>query len=107
MTIRARLDVDAVFHDATDTSLTVGSLAEHLALTPAVASAFTASAGTAAISISGPSTQLSTLVVKNTGTASLRIGGTIDIPAGRLAVIPTTATTTISGPGTYSVVWIG
>lgn len=106
MTIRARVDIDTVYHDVTDTSLTVGSLAEHLALTPTVAAAFTATAGTAALNISG-STPLSTLVVKNTGTTTLRLGGAIDIPAGRLAVIPTTATTTISGPGTYSVVWIG
>jgi hypothetical protein len=109
MTIRARIDVDAVFHDATETNLTVGSLAEHLALLPTVASSFTATAGTAAINITG-STPLSTLVVKNTGSGVIRLAGGINVPAGRLAVIPTTATITVSAPsgtGSYSCIWVG
>lgn len=109
MSLRARIDVDAVFHDATDTTLTVGSLADHLAVSPTVATAFTASAGTAAVAITG-STTLSTLVVKNTGASVLRLAGGIDITAGRVAVIPTTATITVSAPGgtgSYSCVWVG
>ena len=109
MSLRARVDVDAVFHNATDTALTVGTLADHLAISPTVASAFTASAGTAAVAITG-STPLSTLVVKNTGASVLRLGGGIDISAGRVAVIPTTATITVSSPsgtGSYSCIWVG
>ena len=104
----ARLDVDAVFHSVTETSLSVGSLSEHLALTPSAAESFTASSGTAAIAISGP-TAVSTIVLKNTGKSPLLLTS-ISIPAGRVAVIPTTATITVaapSGAGSYSCVWLG
>jgi hypothetical protein len=42
MTVRARIDIDTVYHDASDTSLTIGNLAEHLS--PALTSAQTISA---------------------------------------------------------------
>jgi hypothetical protein len=109
MTLRARIDVDAVYHDSTDTTLTVGALSEHLALNLTSASSITASAATTAMSISG-ATPLSTLVVKNTGTTPLRLAGAITLPAGRVAVIPTTATITVaapSGAGSYSCLWMG
>lgn len=109
MTIRARIDVDVVFHDFDDSSLSVGSLSEHAALSPTVAAATTASVGTASVAIVG-STPLNTLVVKNTGANALRLGDSINLTAGRVAVIPTTATITVSAPagsGTYSCLWVG
>lgn len=109
MTIRARIDVDAVYHDSTSTSITVGSLADHLSVSPAAAQTIVGTAGTAAVALSGAAS-LSTLVVKNTGSSVLRLGGSIDITAGRVAVIPTTATITVSAPsgsGSYSCLWVG
>jgi hypothetical protein len=109
MTIRARIDIDAVYQDQTTTSLTVGSLSDHLASAPLVAQAITATVGTSAVSISGP-TSLSTLVIKNTGTTPLRLAGAINVTADRVAVLPTTATITIASPsgnGSYSVLWVG
>jgi len=109
MSVRARIDIDVVFQDATDTSLTVGAASEHLYVTPGGARAFSATAGTSAVAIAGL-TSLSTLTVKNTGSTPLRLGGSVDIPAGRLAVIPTTTAPTIQavgGPGAYSCVWVG
>ena len=94
MTIRARIDVDAVFHDTTSSSITVGNLSDHVASSPSVATTVTATVGTTATAISG-SGSLSTLVVKNTGASTLRLGGSIDITPGRVAVIPTTATITV------------
>lgn len=109
MTIRARIDVDAVFHDSTATSITVGSLADHIAVSPSSARSISATVGTSAVAIVGPSS-LSTLVVKNVGSSVLRLGGSIDITAGRVAVIPTTSTITVSSPsgsGSYSCLWVG
>ena len=109
MTVRARIDIDTVYHDATDTSLTIGNLAEHLS--PALTSAQTisGSVGTAEVQIVG-TTPLSTLVVKNTGAGVLRLAGSINVSAGRLAVLPVTATITVSAPagsGTYTAIWMG
>ena len=109
MTIRARVDVDAVFHDSTTSSITVGNISDHIASSPSVATTITGSAGTAAAAIAG-SGALTTLVIKNTGAGTLRLGGSIDITPGRVAVIPTTATITVSAPsgsGSYSCLWVG
>lgn len=109
MTVRARVDVDVVFQDATATTLTIGSLSDHLAVAPTAAQAMTATCTTVAASITGPAT-LSTLVIKNTGSGPLRIAGAIDLTADRVAVLPTTATVTVaavSGSGSYSCVWVG
>lgn len=109
MTVRARIDVDVVFHDTSESTLTVGSMAEHLAVAPSLATAITGTVGTSAVSISGAET-LTTLAIKNTGTNVLRLGGAIDVPAGRLAVIPTTSAPTVAavgGNGAYSCVWLG
>lgn len=109
MTVRARIDVDAVYHNGTDTTLTVGVLSDHIA--PSLTSALTisGSVGTAAVQIVG-ATPLSTLVVKNTGAGVLRLAGSIDVTAGRVAVLPVTATITVSAPagsGSYSALWMG
>lgn len=109
MTVRARIDVDAVYHDVSDTSLTVGNLAEHLAPSLTTAQTITGTAGTSSVQISG-STPLSTLVVKNTGNTVLRLAGSVDVAAGRLAVLPVTATITVSAPsgsGSYTAIWMG
>lgn len=109
MTARARIDVDVVFQDGDTNSITVGSLTEHIqpAITKSVAS--TGTVGTSAVSIVG-TPPLSTLAVKNTGNGVLRLAGSVDVAAGRLAVLPVTATVSISAPagnGTYSYIWVG
>lgn len=109
MTIRARTDIDVIFHDVTDAALTVGSMSEHTMVTATSASSISGTVTTAAVQIVG-SGPLSTLAVKNTGTTVLRLAGAIDVPAGRVAVIPTTATITVAatgGSGSYSALWIG
>lgn len=109
MTIKTRIDVDAVYHDVTGTSITVGTLSDHIAGTPSAAVSSTGTVGTAAVSLAG-ATSLSTLVIKNTGTGVLRLAGSVDVTAGRVAVLPTTATITVSSPGgngSYSMIWIG
>lgn len=109
MSVKAKIDADVIFHDTDGQTMTVGSLSEHLLTSPAAATAFSATCGTSAVSIAG-SGSLTTLAVKNTGTNVLRIAGAVDVPAGRLAVIPTTATLTVQGvggSGAYSCVWVG
>lgn len=109
MTIRARVDTDVIYHDATDTSFNIGSLSEHSLATVTSATTISGTAATSAVQIVGVP-PLSTLAVKNTGTTVLRLAGAIDVPAGRLAVIPTTATITVSAPGgsgSYTALWIG
>jgi len=109
MSLRARIDVDAVYHDAGETTLTIGNLSEHLAPTLSSAHTISGSAGTAAVQIVGV-TPLSTLVVKNTGTSVLRLAGSIDVSAGRVAVLPVTSTVTVSAPsgtGSYTALWMG
>ena len=109
MTVRARIDVDAVYHDAGDTSLVVGVLSEHISPSLTTAQTINGSVGTASVQIVG-ATPLSTLVVKNTGASVLRLAGSINVPVGRLAVLPVTATITVSAPtgsGSYTALWMG
>lgn len=109
MTIRARVDTDVIYHDSTDTVFQIGSLSEHTISTVTAASTISGTVATSAVSIVG-SGPLSTLAVKNTGAGVLRLAGAIDVPAGRVAVIPTTATITVSAPGgtgSYTALWIG
>jgi len=109
MTIRYRIDTDVIYHDSTDTTFNIGSLSEHAMATATSALTITGTAATSAVQIVG-SGPLSTLTVKNTGNAVLRLAGAIDVPAGRVAVIPTTATITVSAPGgsgSYTALWIG
>jgi len=110
MTLRSKLDVDLVCHDAGTATFVVNNLSDHFLIEPNVIQ-YTGSAtvGTSAVSISGP-TVLSTLVVKNEGTQPLRIAGAINISAGRVAVLPVTATVTVasvSGQGSYTALWVG
>lgn len=109
MSARARIDVDVVYHDGTDTTLSIGSLAEHQAPSLTRAMTITGTVATTAVQIVG-TTPLSTLVVKNTGGGTLRVAGSIDVAAGRLAVLPVTATVTVAAPsgnGSYTALWMG
>ena len=110
MTLRSKLDVDLVCHDAGTATFVVNSLSDHFLIEPNVIQ-YTgpATVGTSAVSITGP-TILSTLVVKNEGAQPLRIAGAINISAGRVAVLPVTATVTVasvSGQGSYTALWVG
>ena len=110
MTLRSKLDVDLICHDAGTATFVVNSLSDHFLIEPNVIQYIgSATVGTSAVSITGP-TVLSTLVVKNEGAQSLRLAGAIDVPSGRLAVLPVTATVTVaslSGQGSYSALWVG
>lgn len=109
MSIKARVDVSVVYHDNDGSTFTVGSLNDSRMTEPAVATSVTGTVGTSAVSIAG-SGSLSTLAIKNTGNSVLRVAGAIDVSAGRVAVLPVTATVTVSAPsgsGAYSAVWVG
>lgn len=110
MTLRAKLDVDLVCHDSGTATFVVNSLSDHFLTEPnAVQFTGAATVGTSAVSISGP-TVLTTLVIKNEGSQALRVAGAIDVQAGRVAVLPVTATVTVasvSGQGSYSSLWVG
>lgn len=108
MSVNSRLDIDLVFHDSSDSTFSVGVLSEHLASTASAVSV-SGTVGTSAVSI-GSTGSMSTLAVKNTGGTVLRVAGALSVPAGRLTVLPITAATTISsvsGVGSYSLIWVG
>ena len=109
MSIKARVDVSVIYHDTDGATFSVGSLTDNRMTEPSVATTVTGTVGTSAVSIAG-SGSLSTLAIKNTGTATLRVAGAIDISAGRVAVLPVTSTVTVAAPagvGAYTAVWVG
>lgn len=110
MTLRSKLDVDLICHDSGTATFIVNSVSDHFLIEPNVMQyTGAATVGTAAISITGP-TILSTLVVKNEGSTTLRLAGAIDVSVGRVTVLPVTATVTVaslSGQGSYSALWVG
>lgn len=109
MTTKARIDIDAIYHDTGESTFTVGSLSEHTSSTPTSALTISGTAATSAVQIVG-SGPLSTLVVKNTGNGALRLAGAVDVAPGRVAVLPVTATITVaapSGSGSYTALWVG
>ena len=109
MTARARVDIDAVYQSGDDSTLTIGNLSEHISANLTSALTVSGNVGTATVQIAG-TTPLSTLVVKNTGNGTLRLAGSVDVAAGRVAVLPTTATITVSAPsgsGSYTALWMG
>lgn len=110
MTLRSKLDIDLICHNAGTATFIVNSVSDHFLIEPNVVQ-FTgpATVGTSAISISGP-TILSTLVVKNEGSTTLRLAGAIDVQTGRVTVLPVTATVTVAslgGQGSYTALWVG
>jgi hypothetical protein len=109
MTINAAIDVDIVYHDASGQTFTVGAVTDHLRGTTGTAYTLTGTAGTSATTLTAAGS-LSTLAIKNTGTNVLRVAGAIDVSAGRLAVLPVTATVSVSAPSgstQYTAVWLG
>ena len=110
MTLRSKLDIDLVCHDSGTATFVANRVSDHFLIEPNVIQYIgSATVGTSAVSITGP-TILSTLVVKNEGSQSLRLAGAIDISAGRVAVLPVTATVTVAavaGQGTYTALWVG
>lgn len=109
MSIQARVHADVVFHDKSASTFTVGSLSDHVFSTPSTASIITAVATTQSANISGFGT-LTTLAIKNTGTEPIRVAGAIVVPAGRMAVLPVTATVSVqttAGESAYTAIRIG
>lgn len=109
MSIEARVHSDVVFHNRSGATFTVGSLSDHVFSTPSQATIVNGTATTAAASIVG-SGSLTTLAVKNNGPETIRLAGAINVPAGRMAILPVTATVTVQttvSSSTYSAIWIG
>lgn len=109
MSIEARVHSDVVFHNKSGATFTVGSLSDHVFSTPSQAAIVSGTATTTVVSIVG-SGPLATLAVKNTGTEPIRLAGAINVPPGRMAVLPVTATVTVqttASVSAYSAVWIG
>jgi hypothetical protein len=109
MSVKARVDVSVIYHDTDGLTFSVGTLTDNRMTEPASAATIGGTVGTSAVSIVG-SGSLSTLAIKNTGTSVLRVAGAIDVAAGRLAVLPVTATVTVaapSGSGAYTAIWVG
>lgn len=107
MSVNSRLDIDVIVHSSSDTTFEVDVLSEHSAST--VALGVSGTVGTSAVSV-GSTGAMSTVAVKNVGNTVLRLAGSVSIPAGRLAVVPATATVTLasaSGVGSYSAIWVG
>lgn len=109
MSTKARIDIDVVSQSGDTATITVATLSEHFMPNITSAQQIVGSVGTAAVQIVG-TPPLSTLAVKNTGNGVLRLNESIDVSAGRLAVLPVTATITVSAPGgsgSYSAIWVG
>lgn len=109
MTAKARIDIDVVYQTGTAKSVTLDYLSEHTSADVSSVMSAAGTVGTTLVTIQGVP-PLSTLAVKNTGSSTIRLAGTIDVPAGRLAVLPVTATITVSAPsgiGAYSSIWVG
>lgn len=109
MSVKAQIDLDVVYHDQSGATLTVGSLSEHIRPAASVGHTLSGTVSTTAVALSA-SGSLSTLAVKNSGATVLRVAGSVDIPAGRLAVLPVTSPVTVqavSGQAEYTAIWIG
>ena len=109
MSIKAKVDVSVIYHDATSATFSVGALADNLLSDVATAQTFTGTVGTSAVQIVGQG-NASTVAIKNTGTNVLRVAGSLDVSAGRLAVLPVTAAVSVAaaaGNGSYTAIWVG
>lgn len=111
MSYEARVDVDVIFHNATDSTFELGNLSDHQRSLPSACETITGSIDDTPENISAVSAStLSTLAVKNTGSSNIVLAGVITVPPNRMAVLPVTATVTVeapSGSGQYSAVWVG
>ena len=109
MTTTSRIDTDVVFHDTNGNVFTLGSVSEHVRGTLACQSV-SATLTTATVSLTTTLATLSAVAIKNSGSSVIRIAGAISVPAGRVAVLPVTATFTVasvSGAGEYQAVCVG
>lgn len=109
MSIEARVHAEIVYHDKGTATFTVGSVTDHAYATPLSAGVLTAVATTAAtpVPVTG---MVTTIGIKNTGSTPILIGGAIPISPGRLAILPVTATLTVStatSASSYTAVWLG
>jgi hypothetical protein len=111
MSIEARVHAEIVYHDKGTATFTIGSVTDHIYATPLKAGILTAVATTVvtAVPITG---SVTTLGIKNTGSTPILIGGSLAIASGRLAILPVTATVTVSVGTTsaissYTAVWLG
>lgn len=108
MTIQARVDVDIVYHDSSDTTFTVGAVSDH-ARPAAVGYTLSGTVATSAVTLTAAGA-VTTLAIKNTGTTLLRVAGAFNVPAGRVAVLPVASSVTVaavSSPAQYTAVWVG
>lgn len=109
MSAKAKVDVSVVYHETNGGTFSVGSLADNVFTEPTSVQTLSGTVGTAAVAIGGTGT-LTTLAIKNTGAGVLRVAGSIDIAAGRVAVLPVAATVTVSAPGgsgSYTAIRVG
>lgn len=109
MSIEARVHAEIVYHDKGTATFTIGSVTDHIYATPTVAGVLTATATTVAANVPITGT-VTTLGIKNTGSTPIRIGGVIPVSAGRLAILPVTATVSVgttAGASSYTAVWLG
>lgn len=109
MTVKAQIDVDVVYHSQDGGTLTIGSLSDHIRPQVTVGHTLSGTVSTSAITLTaaGP---LSTLAIKNSGASTLRVAGSVDIPTGRVAVLPVSSSVqvaAVSGTAEYTAVWVG
>jgi hypothetical protein len=109
MSIEARVHAEIVYHDKGTATFTVGAVTDHVYGTPTRAGILTAVATTVAASIPVPG-GVATIGVKNTGSKPILINDAVAVSPTRLAILPVTATVSIStssGASSYTAVWIG
>tara|TARA_Y100001937_G_C7053852_1_gene300430 strand:+ start:173 stop:508 length:336 start_codon:yes stop_codon:yes gene_type:complete len=108
MSFRARVDIDVIYHELSDSSISIGSLSDHYLTNPTRCETVTDNVTSATEPITTLNmTTVSALALKNTGESTLRLEGCIDVTAGRLVILPVTELPTISAPsgtGSYKAV---
>lgn len=108
MSFQARIDIDVVYHETTEGTFALGSIDEHLRQNPTRCETVSDTLTTSAEPITTQAlSTVSMLAIKNTGSSTIRLEGSIDISAGRLAVLPVTELPSVSAPsgsGSYSAV---
>jgi hypothetical protein len=109
MSIEARVHAEVVYHDKGTATFTVGAVTDHIYGTPIYSGILTAVA-TTAISTIPVVGNVTTIGLKNTGSTPILVNRAISVLPSRLAVLPVTATisvSTASGASSYTAVWIG
>lgn len=111
MSYEARVSVDVVFHNKGQNTFEVGYVSDHLSRLEGVCESITetVTADPEAVTATTASS-LDTLAIKNSGSSDIVIGGVITVPAGRVAVLPTSTPVTVEAPsgiGEYTAIWVG